>query len=147
MDVNGRRRGGGDYSVLLMRGSVSQASGRCTRRGKMVRSTARCMSITVLLLTEGVDMRVRVVATKTMLRDLQPGDLFSDKDGTYWNRAMTGHVLAQAFICNNAELDDSDDFVYRLTIVKEGETTERNRHVIPEGFSPFAPPGTTLGEV
>lgn len=95
--------------------------------------------------------RVRIVAIKTAVRDLRPGDLFSDKDGSYWNRAMTGHVLPQALICSNdvAEVDASVDseFVFRLTVVRMGDVEERNPHIVSEEFDPYAPPGTAIGEV
>lgn len=90
-------------------------------------------------------MSVRVVAVKTSVRDLKPGDLFSDKDGDYWNRAMAGHVQPQAMICTN-EADDMDivagsEYVYRLSIVKESigkEARDVHRSVVVD---PHAPPG------
>lgn len=90
-------------------------------------------------------MSVRVVAIKTAVRDLKPGDLFSDQDGTYWNRAMAGRVLPQALICTN-EAEDVDigihnDYVYRLTIVRENigkQERDVHRSVIVD---PYSPPG------
>ena len=99
------------------------------------------------------ELSVRVVAVKTAVRDLKPGDLFSDKDGSYWNHAMSGHALPEALICTNEATDevlaaagpDSSEYVYRLTIVREqrqGEdrVEERDTHksVIVD---PYAPPG------
>jgi hypothetical protein len=97
----------------------------------------------------GKAIRARVVAVKTPVRDLKPGDLFSEKDGSYWNRAMSGHALPQALICTN-DLNDVDvntptEYVYRLTIVREGGErgrVERDGHVIPENFDPHSPPGS-----
>jgi hypothetical protein len=90
--------------------------------------------------------RVRIVAIKTAVRHLRPGDLFSNKDGSYWNRAMTGRVLPEALICPNdpgvADAGMPDEFVYRLTIIREGETKEENPHVISGEFNPYAPPGS-----
>jgi hypothetical protein len=86
---------------------------------------------------------VRIIAIKTAVRDLRPGDLFSDKDGSYWVRAMSGHVLPEVLICPNdtgvADVNTPDEFVYRLTIIRGGD---RNPHVISEEFNPFAPPGS-----
>jgi hypothetical protein len=91
-------------------------------------------------------MKARIVAIKTAVRHLNPGDLFSSKDGAYWNRAMSGHVLPEALICPNdvgiADAGTSDEFVYRLTVVREGETQDKNPHVISEVFNPYAPPGS-----
>ena len=94
-------------------------------------------------------VRARIVAVKTPVRDLRPGDLFSDKDGSYWSRAMSGHALPQALICTN-DLNDVDvntptEYVYRLTIIREGgehSRVERDSHVIPESFDPYSPPGS-----
>jgi hypothetical protein len=101
-------------------------------------------------------MRVRVIATKTTLRDLRPGDLYSEHDGSYWNLAMSGRVPPQALVYTNETTADdiSADsyYVYRLTIVKESvdkdgiKTQQRNAHTSVV-LDPNAPPGSTPKEI
>jgi hypothetical protein len=101
-------------------------------------------------------MRVRIIAVKTELRDLRPGDLYSEYDGSYWNLAMSGHVPPQALICTNVA--DAEDIskdslhVYKLTIVKEGTDKEGNKFQQRDAHTsvlldPNAPPGSTPKEI
>jgi len=92
--------------------------------------------------------KVRVIATKTQECNLKPGDLYSTKGPEYWNRAMKGNVLAQALIVPNDVQFESNDEIFRLTIVvsdADGKF-ERNQFLIAEAFDPFAPPGVSYGE-
>jgi hypothetical protein len=96
-------------------------------------------------------MRVRIVATKTALRDLKPGDLFSDMGGPHWNLEMSARVSPQVYIRTNAATDEDISteslYVYRLTIVKEFEDSQgvkvqqRNAHTLVV-LDPNAPPGS-----
>jgi hypothetical protein len=96
-------------------------------------------------------MRVRIIATKTAIRDLKPGDLFSDMGGSHWNLEMSGRVSPQAYIRTNDATDDdiSKDsmYVYRLTIVKEHiddkgvKVQQRDVHRLVV-LDPNAPPGS-----
>lgn len=86
--------------------------------------------------------RVRIIATKVADSALRPGDLFSEKGPEYWSNAMNkGMICDCSIVPNGAEFDSNDTFVYRLTIVQEGDTTTRDAHKMREGFDPHSPPG------
>jgi hypothetical protein len=65
---------------------------------------------------------VRIIATPCKGRDLQPGDLFSTGDQTYWNSYDPLSVGQKVYIRTQAPSDlfeDADEEIYRITIERE----------------------------
>jgi hypothetical protein len=93
--------------------------------------------------------RARIIATKVSAVNLRPGDLYSDKNGEHWNRAMSGAgMIPTAWVVPNNHEFESNEIVYRLTIVvSEGQTETRNAQQVPGGLDPHSPPGVEEWEL
>lgn len=90
--------------------------------------------------------QMRIVAEKTEIANLKPGDLYSDRGPEHWNRL--GMIPgAQAYVRTDGEVDDPSEMVYKLTIVRIGDNVEdSNAHIRQPTVSPYVPPGMTHDE-
>lgn len=88
---------------------------------------------------------MRVVAEKTEIANLIPGDLYSGRGPEYWSRL--GMPGAPAYVRTDVEVDDPSELVYKLTIVRVGDNIEdSNTHIRQPTVSPYVPPGMTHDE-
>lgn len=90
--------------------------------------------------------QLRIVAEKTEIANLKPGDLFSDRGPEFWN-LMDKMPIAPALIRTHGEVDDPSELIYKLTIVRVGDNVEdSNTHIRQPAVSPYVPPGMTHDE-